>query len=303
MRADRKLLIACLAATWLIWGSTYLFIKLAIHSIPPLLMAGGRQLSAGILLYAWARRREPAPPRAHWGWAALIGTFLFVGGNGTVTFSEQSVPTGVVALLVAMVPLWLLLLNWGAGGARPRLADWAGLALGFAGVAVLVHVGGDATSGGVPLRGAAILFVGTFCWALGSVISKRSPIPTASLAGAAMEMIMGGIALFTAATLRGEWAALDLAAVTPGSWASFWYLSLVGSVLGFSAYKWLLAHATPAQAGTYAFVNPVVAVLCGWAFLGEPVGPRLLTAMVLVSAAVALLLATKARTVQADPAE
>ena len=276
------------AAVWFIWGSTYLAIRFAIDTLPPWMMAAMRFLSAGAMLYAWCRwRGAPRPTFAEWRTAALIGLLLPAVGNGTVVWSEGHAPSGIVALLVATVPLWLLVLRWRAGGAPPRAADWAGVALGLTGMGLLVS--SDAGSGGASPVVLVVMLCGSFSWAFGSLWSRRLPQPRAPLLAAAMEMLAGGAVLAIAALLSGEGAQLAAAHVSVRSLVSLAYLSIFGSMVAFSAYKYLLAEVPPALVGTYAFVNPVVAVLLGWAFAGEALTARTMTAMVVIVGAVVLI--------------
>ena len=288
-------------AVWFIWGSTYLAIRFAIDTLPPWMMAGMRFLSAGAILYAWCRwRGAPRPTNAEWRTAAIVGLLLPAAGNGTVVWSEGHAPSGIVALLVATVPLWMLVLRWRAGDVPSRAVDWAGVALGLTGVALLVSNG--ATAGGVSPLVLAVMLAGTFSWAFGSLWSRAQPAPRAPLLAAAMEMLVGGTVLMVAGALSGEPAQLAAAHVSVRSMVSLAYLSIFGSLLAFSAYKYLLAEVTPAQVGTYAFVNPVVAVLLGWTFAGEPLGARTVAAMsVIVAAVVLITFAPGAKTPIPDP--
>ena len=276
------------AAVWFIWGSTYLAIRFAIDTLPPWMMAAMRFLSAGAMLYGWCRwRGAPRPTAAEWRTAALIGLLLPAAGNGTVVWSEGHAPSGIVALLVATVPLWLLVLRWRAGGMRPRMADFAGVALGLTGVALLVS--NRAGTGGASPLVVLVMLCGSFSWAFGSLWSRSLPPPRSPLLAAAMEMLAGGAVLAIAALLTGEGAQLAAAHVSVRSLVSLAYLSVFGSMLAFSAYKYLLAIVPASHVGTYAFVNPVVAVLLGWAFAGEPLAARTVAAMTVIVAAVVLI--------------
>ena len=276
------------AAVWFIWGSTYLAIRFAIETLPPWMMAAMRFLSAGSFLDVVCRwRGAPRPTSAEWRTAAIIGVLLPAAGNGTVVWAEGRAPSGVVALLVATVPLWLLVLRWRAGGAHTRKADWVGVALGLAGVALLVSRGAS-TSGASPAV-VLVMLCGSFSWAYGSLWSRSLPAPRSPLLAAAMEMLAGGTTLVIAALLSGEWPQLAAAHPSLRSLLSLGYLSIFGSMLAFSAYKYLLATVPPAQVGTYAFVNPVVAVLLGWTFAGEALAARTVSAMIVIVMAVVLI--------------
>lgn len=298
----RPRLVLAFAAVWFIWGSTYLAIRFAIETLPPWLMAGTRFVVAGALLYAWCRLRgAPRPARAEWKTAAIIGLLLPAIGNGTVVWSETQVPSGVVALLIATVPVWMLLLRWRSSASRPGLVEMAGVALGIAGVAILVSPH-DGVRGGVSLTVLGVMLFGTLTWAAGSLYSQSLPPTRVPLLGAGMEMLCGGAMLVAGGVLSGEMAHLGEVSVSLKSVLSLAYLSIFGSLVAFSAYKYLLSHESPARAGSYAFVNPVVAVLLGWALAGEPLGLRTMAAMtVIVGAVVLITLAPGARVQVAEP--
>ena len=293
---SRLTLVAAFAAVYLVWGSTYLAIRYAIETLPPFLMAGTRFLVAGSLLYGWSRLRGAArPARLQWQATAVVGALLLLGGNGGVVWAEQWVPSGVAAVLVATVPFWMVLLEWRGGGERPGAGVVAGLLLGFAGLVLLVGPGEWAGGGGVHPGGAAALMLGTFAWAAGSIYARRAPLPNSPLLTTGMEMLAGGGLLLLAGLLTGEAARLELAAVSPRSALGLAYLITFGSLIGFTAYIWLLRHTTAAKASTYAYVNPVVAVLLGWALAGEPLSARVLLAVAIILGAVAVITTARAR--------
>lgn len=278
------------AATWLIWGSTYLGVALVVRDIPPLVTGGLRNAIAGLALFAWMRwRGAPRPTARQWRDAAIVGTLLLGGGNGAVTWAAKREPSGVVALMVALVPLWLMVFGWvGRRGVRPAFLEVLGVSTGLAGIALLVST--DANAGGsVSWLGFGVLIGSTIAWSVGSLYARtRAPMPM-PLAGTGMEMMIGGLALFITAAFFGEYGQVDLSGVGPTAAISLAYLIVFGSIIGFSAYKWLLTQVRPALAGTYAFVNPVVAVALGWAFAGEAFTPRLAVAMLLITGAVAMI--------------
>ncbi|MGH7546003.1 MAG: EamA family transporter, partial [Gemmatimonadota bacterium] len=276
------------AAVYLIWGSTYLAIRFAIETLPPFLMAGTRFAAAGAVLYAYTRWRGlPAPERAHWPAAIVIGGLLLLGGNGLLVWAETRVPSGIAALLIATVPLWMVLLEaWRRDGTRPGAATVAGLTAGFAGIVLLVGPGEFAGGGGVDLLGAGALTIASISWAFGSLYSRRANLPASPLVGISMEMLAGGAWLLLAGTLAGEWGRVDPGAVSPRSATALLYLTVFGSLVGFSSYIWLLRVSTPARVSTYAYVNPVVALFLGWALAGESLTPRTGLAVALVLAAV-----------------
>jgi drug/metabolite transporter (DMT)-like permease len=294
-RSSRANVIAAFAAVYIIWGSTYLAIRYAVTTIPPFLMGGSRFLIAGLLLYGVTRLRgAAAPTRAQWRAALVTGVLLLVGGNGAVIWSEQHVPSGLVALIVAIVPLWMVIFDWarpGGRGKRPVPAVFVGLALGLAGLALLI--GPDAFAHGGTSRldvGAALVpVVGSMLWALGSIYSRYAPRAASAQMATGMQMLMGGAVFLVLSVLTGEPRHFRVAAVTAPSLIGFLYLVTFGSLLGFTAYVYLLGATTPAKASTYAYVNPVVAVLLGWAVAGEPLTPRMLVAAAIILGAVALI--------------
>lgn len=288
--APRWKIIAAFAAVYIIWGSTYLGIRFAIETLPPFLMAGTRFLIAGTILYTWRRLSgSVGPVRVHWRSAAIIGGLMLLGGNGGVTWGEQHIASGLAALLVATVPIWIAALDWlRPGGTRPDGPVIAGLLLGFVGILLLVGPGnlgggeGNYTLGTLAVLGAA------FSWALGSLYSKRAPLPGDALQGIGMEMLAGGVWLWLAGTLAGEWGQLNLGAISLRSGLALAYLTLFGSLVGFTAYVWLLRVVSPARAATYAYVNPVVAVFLGWALAGEELTPLTLVAAAVIIAGVVI---------------
>ncbi len=287
----RAKLIAAFAAVYVLWGSTYLAIRFGVETIPPFLMAGTRHLTAGLLLFLWTRLTgEPRPDRGHWATAVFIGGLMLLGGNGLVTWAEQRVPSGLAALIVASVPLWMALLDGIHRRIRPRAHVVAGLLIGLAGILVLVAPGRFAGSGRVDLLGAGALLVAALCWSMGSLYSRHARLPRSVLTSTAMQMIGGGVLLWIVGLAFGEGSRLDLAAVSPRSILSLGYLIVFGSLLGFSAYVWLLHATTPARVSTYAYVNPVVAVLLGWALAGEALTLRIGLAAVGIVGAVALII-------------
>jgi drug/metabolite transporter (DMT)-like permease len=286
-----SLVLAAFAALYLVWGSTYLGIRLAIDSIPPFFMAGSRFLVAGAILYAIMRARGAHRPTGRqWVSATVIGTLLLVAGNGGVTWAEQYVPTGVTALVIAIVPAWIALFDWlRRGGRRPGLLAIAGLVLGFVGVSLLVS-GRD--SSGSPLvhpMGAVALVVSTICWSAGSIYSRHAPRPRHTLLAIAMQMIAGGALQFVVGFGLGETSTFSFAAITSASAWAWLYLTVVGSLIGFTAYVWLLQVSTPAKVSTYAYVNPLIAVLLGSVILHEPVPGSVALAGAMILGAVLLL--------------
>lgn len=291
--APRGLVVAAFLAVYLIWGSTYLGIRFAIETLPPFLMAGSRWILAGALLYAWRRAKgDPAPTARNWRAAAIVGVLLIVGGNGLVSWAQQSVPSGFTALLIAVVPMWIALLEWARTRMTPTARVGAGVLLGLAGVALLVGPAAlgrldDAGPGFV--LGALLILIASFSWANGSLWSRRAPLPKSTLLGASMQMLAGGVVLTLAGLGAGETARLDLAAVTLRSWLAYGFLVLFGSIVAYSAYVWLLQVTRPELVATYAFVNPMVAVVLGALLAGETLEPVTLAAAALIVVAVAVV--------------
>ncbi len=294
---SRGAVVTAFAAVYVIWGSTYLGIKLAIDSVPPLLMASARFLCAGVLLYGWARWRGAVKPtRAAWGRAAIVGGCLLVVGNGGLTFAELYVPSGLAALLIALVPVFMALLGWLSGQSpRPTRRVWWGLACGLAGVALLARPDAAVEMHPRFLLGVGVILVGGLIWSAGSLYSRQAGQGTDPALMAGMQMLTAGVVLLPGALLRGELAGFTMAQVTPKSAFAFFYLVFIGAIVGYSAYLWLLRHCPPAQVATYAYVNPVVAVLLGAGFGGEKLTSSMLAGAALIVAAVALVITTRPR--------
>lgn len=292
MPVDRKkwLTLAAFAAVYVVWGSTYFAIRIGLRSMPPLLMAGSRFLVAGTILAGWSLARGAAwPTRGQWGRAAVAGSLMLVAGNGCVTWAEQSVPSGIAALLVASEPFWLVLIAWGFfGGRRPGVRTALGLVTGLLGVGLLVAPEGGST-GGPMLAGAVAILFAAFTWAIGSLFLRTADLPASAPLSAGMQMLAGGAILVALGALKGEAAGFDPAAVAAPSLLAWLYLIVFGSIVAFNAYGYLIATTTPARLSTYAYVNPVVAVLLGSLIGGEPIAPTGWVAMVVIVASVALV--------------
>ena len=290
-----------LAGIYFIWGSTYLGIRIAIETLPPFLMAGTRFLLAGGSLFLWARVRGADRPTAGlWRTSAIAGLLMFLGGNGGVVWAEQFVPSGLVALLVATVPLWIVLQDWISGrGGPPGIGVTFGILWGFGGVALLVAGSEIGMAGPQDLFGGLMVLLGAFCWSVGSLVARYGARPTSSALGNGMQMLAGGGALLLVGLVRGEPGAFDASSMSAASVLAFFYLVIFGSLVGFSSYIWLLRNTTPAVASTYAYVNPAVALLLGWALADEPLSPRTgLAAFVILSS---VLVITTQRTRGAPP--
>jgi drug/metabolite transporter (DMT)-like permease len=285
-------LIAAFAIVYVVWGSTYLAIHFAIETLPPFLMAGARFLLAGGVLYTWMRwvAGTPPPTRANWRSTGIVGLALLLGGNGLVVWAQFRVPSGVAALLVGVVPCCMVIVDWlRPHGTRPSLQVLLGLMLGIAGLFFLIGPDAVMGSGRIDLLGAAVILIACFCWAAGSIYSRHGAMPRSAFLSTAMQMLAGGVGLTIAGLLHGELAGLDPTAFSGRSIAAWVYLIVFGSIVAFTAYAWLLRVSTPARVSTYAYVNPVVAVLLGWALAGEPLTGRMMVAAAVILSGVALV--------------
>lgn len=294
---SRTALTVAFAVIYVVWGSTYLGIRVAVESLPPFLMAGARFLVAGGLMMGWlaATGGFRATPK-QWRDNAVIGTFLLLGGNGLICWAEQFIPSGMTALLVGAQPLLMVLTEWiWPGGHRPTAITWLGLALGFAGVAWLAAPWQNAISGGLNLGGVIAIIAGCCCWAIGSIYGRRVRQPAGTLAATAMQMLGGGGTLLLVAWVHGDFVRLAPATVPARSWLAFGYLIVMGSLVGFSTFVWLMKHSTPARVSTYAYVNPLVAVFLGWLILAEPVTARTLIAAAVIVVSVAIITSQRGR--------
>jgi drug/metabolite transporter (DMT)-like permease len=289
--ASRAQIIAAFASIYLVWGSTYLAIRYAVQTIPPFIMGGLRFLVSGALLYLWARYRgAPRPTGLHWRNAIIAGGFLLLGGNGAVVWAEQFVPSGLTALLVSILPFWLVIIEWvRPPRRRPSGAVLVGLVLGFVGIVVLVGPGNLGGHGDVRPLGALVLILGSLSWAIGSFWSRDARLPESGLLTTGMEMLSGGALLLIVGLLSGELSQFDIHRISGPSAAGLIYLITFGSLIGFTSYIWLLDKVSPARLGTYAYVNPIVAVILGWAIAGERLSVRTAVAAAIVICAVALI--------------
>jgi len=283
----RLRVVAALGGLYLIWGSTYLAIRIAIETLPPFLMAGVRFLIAGGILYGWARARGAEKPNRNlWRTAAISGVLMLACGNGAVVWAEQFVPSGMVSLLVATVPLWIVLQDWGWGrGGAPGAGVLLGILWGFVGVGLLFTGSEIGQATPQDLLGGLLVLGGAGAWAAGSLVARYGARPSSAALGIGMQMLVGGGTLLLGGILRGEVSSFDPGAVSWLSVLAVLYLVVFGSLVAFSSYIWLLRNTTPAVASTYAYVNPLVALLLGWALASEPLSSRtLLAAFVILSA-------------------
>jgi drug/metabolite transporter (DMT)-like permease len=291
-------------AVYILWGSTYIGIRIAIESFPPLAMAAVRHSLVGLILYPILRWKTGIrPTAAQWRVAAVTGVLLLCVSNGGLSWAEQRVPSGIAALLVATVSLWLVIVDWlRPGGVRPVPRVFAGLLMGFAGLALLV---GPAKLGGgrrTDLLGTAVLVAVSFVWACASLYSKHRPVPESPLLVVAMQSLAGGAVLWIAALVSGEFRALHFASVTTRSWMALIYLIVFGSGIGFTAYLYILKNSTAAKVATYGFVNPVVALFLGWLLAAEPITPRtVIAAAVILTAVIVVITAPKADAMKVAP--
>ncbi len=293
-----------LIAIYLIWGSTYLAIRYVVESIPPFMSAGMRFISAGVLLYVWRiTKGDPVPTRRQWRDAGIIGLLLLLGGNGLVSWAEQFVPSGVAALLISTVPIWMVVIeSLRPGGEKPTVRAILGLVLGFGGVALMIGPGKLSQEiGALHPLGLIALPVAALLWSFGSVHSKSSDLPESTLMTTSVEMLVGSMGLFLVSTLQGEWARFDLEAVLSTSWIGLVYLAIAGSLGGFVAYAYLLKNAPISLVSTYAYVNPIIALLLGAWIAQEALDGRTVFAAVVILGAVILITTGRGRSKPSKP--
>jgi drug/metabolite transporter (DMT)-like permease len=299
--------VVALLTVYIVWGSTYLGIAVMIETMPPLLAAGFRYGTAGVImlgiLVAHARLRRGAtlerPSLVHWRTAAIVGILLLLGGNGGVVLSELFIPSGVAALVVATLPISIALLDAIVTRQRPSGVVVGGLIAGMAGVAVLLApVGGF---GALNPLGIALAFGAELAWAIGSVYARYNPLPRSALLGTGMEMLLGGLALLLGGVLLGEVGRTDIADFSVRSLVAFAYLVVFGSIVAFTAYTWLLANVPVSTVATYAYVNPIVALALGALLYSEPITPRTMIASALIIGAVIAIVSGRPREAEASP--
>lgn len=275
---------AALLVVWVVWGSTYLAIKVSVESLPPLLMAGARFAIAGLIMFPFALRGGHWPRRAEWLGCGIVG-LLLLGANAAVSFAERTVPSGLASLLIATVPLWMLGLDAALNRVRLAWTAVCGLVVGLCGVALL----SGTRSGHVSAAGVVVCLLAAASWAFGTVLSRRLPTPASPGLGASMQMLVAGVVLTGAAGVSGEAGSFRLAAVSGRSWLAFGYLIVIGSIVAFSAYVVAVRALPTATVATYAYVNPVIAVLLGFAVLGEHLTALMLLGGALIVGAVVLV--------------
>lgn len=297
--APRGRVIAAFAAVYLLWGTTYFVLGEVVHQVPPLFMTSMRFVVAGTVLYVWRRSQSAArPTREQWISSAWIGALLLLGGYGCTSWAQQRVPSGLTALLVAVSPLNMVLIDWlRPGGTRPHFTVFAGLTLGLAGVVLLIGPARLEAAKDADLVSTLACLVASLCWSTGSVLGRFAKQAPDVFLAASMQMLVGAVLLLAASAATGEFERLSVSMLTPGLLGGWLYLTIAGSLIAFTAYIYLLKVSTPARVSTYAYVNPAVAVFVGWALGGELVTPRILIAAALLLGGVALITAWKSRPV------
>ena len=293
-----KLWIALLAL-YIVWGSTYLGIRFAVETIPPFLHASLRFLISGVILYIWRRAAgDPAPTAGNWKSTAIVGAALLLGGNGLVAWAEQTVPSGIAALMITTSPFWLVLFeSLRAGGTKPSWQAILGLVVGFIGVFILVGPAEiTGVEGSFDTFGIILLLLAPLFWSMGSIYAKGADMPKSTLLSTGMQMLMGAVALFLVSVVKGELNGFSVGSVSMRSWLALVYLITFGSLIGFVSYGWLLHNAPVSLLSTYAYVNPVVAVLLGSLLADEPLNGRILIAAAIIIGSVVLI--NSARQVQ-----
>src|SRR6266699_1436112 len=299
-RLNRATVILAFLSIYLIWGSTYLAIRYAVETIPPLYTAGLRHLTAGTILLAWCLAKRLRPTWAQIRASIIIGVFFFLIGHGTLHWAEQKVPSGLASLIIASEPIWVFLLTAIAARQwRWNASLLAGIFLGFGGVGLLMGRSALNSGPGVFVGSLAVV-LGAFGWSVGIVYSRRSHLSGHPLLLSALSLLAGSIQLLLAGTIAGEYRRFPLATVTPRSWLALAYLILFGSVVAFTAYNWLLEHYSPTLVATHTYVNPIVAVFLGWLFAGEVVTLNVILSTVMVIGAVMLVDRGTARLQQAS---
>jgi len=296
-RPSRLALVSAFAAIYVIWGSTYLGIRVAVETLPPFLMAGTRFAIAGVLLFAFLMLRGAGwPTPRQWRDQAIVGIFLLLGGNAVVSWAELQTPSGITCLILGASPLIVVIFDWlRPGGGRPSWGLTCGVFIGIAGIVMLVGPGSIPAGYQPPVADIVALLLASVSWWVGSFYSKHAVTRTPLMMASAMQMLCGSICMLLTGFILGEAGKFHAPSVTPQSWIAFAYLVVVGSIIAFPVYVWLLEHSTPAKVSTYAYVNPVVAIFLGWAILGEPVNFRIVLAAAVIIGAVAIITIGKAR--------
>jgi drug/metabolite transporter (DMT)-like permease len=298
-----KIWIALLAL-YIVWGSTYLGIRFAVETIPPFLHAALRFLISGVILYAWRRTAgDPAPTASNWKSTAIVGAALLLGGNGLVAWAEKSVPSGIAALMISTSPFWLVLFEaMRTGGTRPTWQAILGLVVGFGGVFILIgpsEITGAENS--FDTFGVVLLLLAPLFWSMGSIYARGADLPKSTLLSTGMQMLMGAVALFIVSVVKGELSGFNFGLVSMRSWLALVYLITFGSLVGFVAYGWLLHNAPVSLTSTYAYVNPVVAVLLGNLLADEVLNGRILIATAIIIGSVVIINSARQAKAKTEP--
>lgn len=293
-RPRRWKILLAFAIIYFVWGSTFLAIRVGVREVPPFLLAGMRFFAAGIVLYLWMRTRGTATPtRRQWASAALLALLIFVLDYGLLFWAEQRVPSGIAAVMMATIPAFMALAEiFILRTQRLTLRLGVALLVGLAGVAILVSRSVSLGDAPIDTRGAIALVVGAIGWSLASVLTRRLPLPESKVMSSGSQMLAGGILLIVTAAMLGEFRDFHVAAVSARAWLALAYLIVAGSIIGFTAYVWLLHHESPTKVGTYAYVNPMVAVLVGYFLGGEALGARTVLGTLLVLVSVIVITTT-----------
>src|SRR5215216_3927518 len=293
-----------LLALYIVWGSTYLAIRFSVETIPPFLHAALRFLLSGAILFIWRRMAgDPAPTLSNWKSAAIVGAALLLGGNGFVAWAEQTIPSGIAALMISTSPFWLVLFeSLRTGGAKPTWQSIVGLIIGFGGVFILIGpaeiTGGK---GSFDTFGVILLLLAPLFWSMGSIYARGADMPKSTLLSTGMQMLTGAVALFIVSVVKGELNGFNFALVSMRSWLALAYLVTFGSLIGFVSFGWLLHNAPVSLTSTYAYVNPVVAVLLGYLFADEVLNGRILVATAIIIGSVVLINSARQAKVKTEP--
>lgn len=284
------IIVLALVSVYLFWGGTYLGMKIAIETMPPFLMAGIRFSIAGWILYNIHRLKgEKRPTFQEWRGAGIVGALLLLGGNGAVAWAEQKVPSSIASLLVATVPLWIAAFSYLGGAKKPNIGSLVGIALGLCGIVTLVWKSNGSSSQTINFIGIVALLFASISWSAGSMYSRKAKLPASPLLSTGVQMIVGGALLLIASLFHGDFQKFHPFQISLRSYIAFGYLIIFGSIIGYTAYIWLLKKVEPTLVSTYAFVNPIVAVILGWLIAGEHIGANVLIAACIIIIAVIVI--------------
>jgi drug/metabolite transporter (DMT)-like permease len=294
VRPSRWKILLAFAIIYLVWGSTFLAIRVGVREVPPFLLAGMRFFAAGIVLYAWMRvKRTPSPTRCEWSSAIFLAVLIFVFDYGLLFWAEKRVPSGIAAVMLATIPVFMTLAEiLFLRTQKLTLRLGFALLLGISGVAVLIGRSARLGQNTIDSAGALALIVAAISWSVAAVLSRKLPSPESKVMSSGAQMLAGGILLTLTSAMLGEFKGFDVRAVSAVAWLALSYLIVAGSVVAFTAYVWLIHHESPTKVGTYAYVNPVVAVLLGYFFGGESLGPRTVLGTLLILVSVIVITTT-----------